>query len=137
MAEDREHVKDNNLGVLHNMPTSSSPRRQRKLLHQAPKHVRRRLVSSGLSPELREKYGTRSLPLREGDTVRVLRGDYAGAEGKVTKVNRKEGRILIEGITREKVDGTSIQFSVHASKVQIARLDLDDRLRRESLEEVA
>ena len=116
------------------MPTPSSPRRQRKLLYRTQKHVSGRLVSSNLSPNLRENHGTRSIPIRVGDTVRVVRGDYAGAEGKVTGVNRKNGRILIEGITREKVDGTTIQFPIHTSKVQITRLNLDDRWRRESLE---
>ncbi|UCD72584.1 MAG: 50S ribosomal protein L24 [Candidatus Bathyarchaeota archaeon] len=117
------------------MPRSSSPRKQRKHLYQVSKPYARRFPSSCLSPELREKYGTRSISIRVGDTVRVLRGDYAGAEGKVTKVNRKDGWILIEGITREKVDGTTIPFPVHTSKVQVTRLDLDDKLRRESLEE--
>ena len=102
-------------------------------MYQAPKHVERRFVASNLSPDLREDHGTRSVSLRVGDTVRVLRGDYAGAEGKVAALDRKNGRILVEGITREKVDGTTIQFPVHASKVQITRLNLDDRWRRESL----
>jgi len=117
------------------VPSPSSPRKQRKLLYQAPNHVTRRLVSSNLSPDLREKYGTRSIPIRVGDTVRVLRGDYAGAEGKVRDINRRSGRIIVEGITREKVDGTTTPFPIHASKVQITRLNLDDRWRRESLEE--
>lgn len=117
------------------MPPSSNPRKQRKHLYQGSKSHARRGLSSCLSPELREKYGTRSISIRVGDTVRVLRGDYAGAEGKVTSVNRKDGRILIEGITREKVDGTTIPFPVHTSKVQVTRIDLDDKLRSESLEE--
>lgn len=117
------------------MSTPRSPRKQRKLAYRASKHVRGRLVSSNLSPDLRESHGTRSIPLRVGDTVKVFRGDYAGTEGKVTGVNRKNGRILVEGITREKVDGTTIQFPIHTSKVQIIRLNLDDRWRRGSLEE--
>jgi len=116
------------------MPISSRPSKQRRLRHRAPKHLERRLASANLSPELREQYGTRSIPVREGDTVRVLRGDYSGAEGKVTSVDRKNSCVLIEGITREKVDGTSYLFPLHASKVQITRLNLDDDWRRESLE---
>jgi large subunit ribosomal protein L24 len=33
-----------------------------------------------------------------GDTVRVMRGDDAGKEGKVVKLFPKTGRILVEGI---------------------------------------
>jgi len=34
----------------------------------------------------------------QGDTVRVMRGDEKGKEGKVIRVNRKTGRITIEGV---------------------------------------
>ena len=36
--------------------------------------------------------------VRKGDTVRVLRGDDKGREGKVLKVFTKTGRVLIEGV---------------------------------------
>ncbi|MBV9879618.1 MAG: 50S ribosomal protein L24 [Gemmatirosa sp.] len=36
--------------------------------------------------------------VRKGDTVRVMRGDDKGREGKVIKVFTKTGRVLIEGI---------------------------------------
>ncbi len=116
------------------MSPPSSPRRGSEVAGCVLRHTARQSVSSSLSPELREKYGVRSISLRVGDTVRVLRGDYAGAEGKVTRLDRTSARILVEGITREKVDGTSIPFPIHASKVQVTRLNLDDKWRRESLE---
>src|SRR5438034_9292801 len=33
-----------------------------------------------------------------GDTVKVVRGDDKGREGKVIRVNRKTGRVTIEGV---------------------------------------
>jgi large subunit ribosomal protein L24 len=36
--------------------------------------------------------------VRSGDTVRVLRGDDKGKEGKVLKVFTKTGRVLVEGV---------------------------------------
>ena len=36
--------------------------------------------------------------VRKGDTVRVLRGDDKGREGKVLKVFTKTGRVLVEGV---------------------------------------
>jgi large subunit ribosomal protein L24 len=62
-----------------------------------------------------------------------MRGDRKGLEGKVTRVDRKNYRINVEGITREKVDGTAIQVPIHPSKVMITNLNLDDKWRRESL----
>ncbi|MBS7639251.1 MAG: 50S ribosomal protein L24 [Candidatus Bathyarchaeia archaeon] len=113
---------------------STKPSKQRKMLYQAPYHIRGKILSAHLSEELRKEYGTRSLPIRAGDTVRVLRGDYKGVEGKVMRVDRKKYRIFIEGITREKADGTTILVPIHPSKVEITRLNLDDKLRKRILE---
>jgi len=114
--------------------TSSKPSKQRKLLFQAPDHVRYKHFAAPLSPELRRTYGIRSLPVRRGDTVRVMRGDHKGFEGKVSRVNRKKYRVYIEGLTREKVDGTTVFVPVHPSKVMITKLNLEDKWRRQILE---
>jgi large subunit ribosomal protein L24 len=36
--------------------------------------------------------------VRKGDTVRVMRGDDKGKEGRIMKVFTKTGRVLIEGV---------------------------------------
>ena len=43
-----------------------------------------------------------------GDTVKVLRGDeeVRDVEGKVTDVDTKTGKVVIEGVTIAKADGT-------------------------------
>src|SRR5829696_732708 len=38
------------------------------------------------------------LPVTKGDTVRVMRGDDKGKEGKVIRVYPKTGRVTVEGI---------------------------------------
>jgi ribosomal protein L24 len=63
-----------------------------------------------------------------------MRGDQKGFEGKITSINRKKYRIFVEGLTREKVDGTTIFVPVHPSKVMITRLSLDDKWRKKILE---
>jgi len=113
---------------------TSKPSKQRKRLFQAPDHIRYKNFAALLSPELRKTYGTRSLPVRRGDTVRIMRGDRKGFEGKVSSVDRKKFRIYIEGLTREKVDGTTVFIPVHPSKVMITKLNLDDKWRRKILE---
>jgi len=111
----------------------TSPRRQRKSLYQAPLHERYRRFSAPLAPELKTSHNTNSLPVRTGDTVRILRGDRKGLEGKVSQVDRKNYRIFVEGVTREKVDGTTRPVPIHPSKVMIVSLNLDDKWRREIL----
>jgi large subunit ribosomal protein L24 len=111
----------------------TKPRTQRKRLFQAPAHRRYKHFSAPLSPDLKKKHGTNSVPVRMGDTVRVMRGDRRGFEGKVTRVDRKKYRIFVDGVTRDKVDGTTIQIPIHPSKVIIVNLNLDDKWRREAL----
>ncbi|MEM2466547.1 MAG: 50S ribosomal protein L24 [Candidatus Bathyarchaeia archaeon] len=113
---------------------TSKPSKQRKILFQAPDHIRYKHFAAPLSPELRKSYGTRSLPVRSGDTVHVLRGDHKGFEGKVARVDRKKFKIYIEGLTREKVDGSTVFIPVHPSKVMITKLNLDDKWRKKILE---
>ncbi len=112
---------------------TTKPKKQRKRLYQASLYERYKRFSAPLSPELKSSHNANSVPVRVGDTVRVMRGDRKGLEGKVNKVDRKKYRIFIEGITREKVDGTTILVPIHPSKVMITRLNLDDKWRREAL----
>jgi large subunit ribosomal protein L24 len=113
---------------------TTKPGKQRKKLHEAPPNQRYRRFSASLSPKLKESHGTSSVPVRSGDTILIMRGDRKGSEGKVTRVDRKNYRILIEGIDREKVDGTKILVPIHPSKVMITRLNLDDKWRKKILE---
>ena len=39
-----------------------------------------------------------SMPVTRGDTVRVMRGDDKGKEGKIIRVHLKTGRVTIEGV---------------------------------------
>jgi len=113
---------------------SAKPRKQRKALYTMPHHLRHKLLTAPLSRELREKYGFRNLPVRTGDRVRVMRGDYKGIEGKVIRVDRERGRVYIDTVTRKKVDGSTVNVPIHASKVMIVELDLSDRWRKRMIE---
>ena len=96
-------------------PSSKKPRKQRKFLHQAPLHLRRKLMAAHLSKELREKYKTRSLPVRKGDEVEVMRGKFKGKKGKIMKVDLKKYKVYIEGITIRRTDGTERLAPIHPS----------------------
>ncbi len=110
------------------------PRKQRKRLFNAPAHIRHKLMAAPLSPELVKSRGIRCLPVRKGDTVRVVRGDRKGFEGKISRIDLRNYHLYIEGLTREKVDGTTIFISLHPSKVVIKNLNLDDRWRKIAIE---
>lgn len=63
-----------------------------------------------------------------------MRGDFTGIEGKVNKVETSRGRLIVEGLTREKASGTSALVTVHSSKVMITNLNLSDKWRADTLE---
>jgi large subunit ribosomal protein L24 len=110
------------------------PGKQRSRLFNAPAHIRHKLMSAHLSPELVKSHGVRTLPVRKGDTIRIMRGDHYGFEGKISRVDLKNFRIFLEGLTREKVDGTVIFVAVHPSKVLLKNLNLDDKWRKRTIQ---
>lgn len=113
---------------------SHIPKKVKKKIFEKGHFYFRKLLRARLSDALREKYRRRTLTVRKGDTVKVLRGDFKNIEGKVTAVYPEEGRVAIEGVTREKVKGGTVQLRIHASKVMLTNLNLDDKIRREALE---
>ena len=75
--------------------------------------------------------------MRTGDTVRIMRGEFADLVGKVEKVEYSTGRVFVEGMTREKAAGISSKLPVHSSKVLITNLNLSDKWRSGLLTEKA
>ena len=109
--------------------SSTQPRKQRKYIANAPLHVRHKFLSANLSKSLREKYGKRSLPLRKGDEVLVMRGAFKKRKAKVSSVDLKGTRVALENIQRTKKDGSKVNVFFHPSVLQIQSLNLDDKMR--------
>jgi len=125
---------------------SSSRRKSHKAHFAAPSSVRRVLMSSSLSKELRTKHNVctkfrflsiifdslstligqvRSLPVRKDDEVLIVRGKFKGREGKVTQVYRKKWVIHVDRVHRDKTNGGSAPVGIHPSNVVITTLKLD------------
>ena len=112
---------------------SKQPRKQRKARYNAPNHTRGRYLSASLAPELRGKHNARRTRVVKGDTVKVLRGDFAGNEGVVDAVDMRTCRLVVHGVMVTKSDGTEVPRPVDPSNVQITKLNLKDKLREERL----
>jgi len=104
---------------------SSSRRKSRKTHFSAPSSVRRKIMSASLSKELRDKYNTRSIPIRKDDEVRIVRGSNKSRDGKVLRVYRKRWVIHIERINKEKVNGSTVPIGIHPSNVVITKLKIN------------
>lgn len=103
-----------------------------KLLHVS-KHRLDKMVGATLADNLRQQYNRRSTRVVKGDSVRVMRGEYKGVEGKVEKVHTEDGTLQIEGIQHEKIRGGQVKVPIHASNVMITSLKTDDKRRMAAL----
>jgi large subunit ribosomal protein L24 len=109
--------------------SSKSPRKQRKYQINAPLHIKSKFLSAHLSKELRQKYSMRSITLRKGDKVKIMRGSFSGKSGKIDRLDLKKTKAYIAGIEVVKKDGTKILRPLHPSKLMITELNLDDKKR--------
>jgi len=110
--------------------SSTRPGKQRKYRYNAPMHVRQKFVSAHLSEALRNRFGKRSLPLRKGDEVKIMRGSKKGSKGKVDRINLRKSKIYVEGINVKKVDGSEVLISLEPSNLLIVEPKMDDKRRQ-------
>lgn len=115
---------------------SSQPRKQRKYRANAPLHLRSHFLHVHLAKDLRQKYSTRSLRIRSGDEVRVLRGQFSGRTGKVDRVDAIRMRVFVSGVESMKLDGTKKPYPMQASNLMITKL-VDDKRRLPGAEKPA
>ncbi|MBI2101578.1 50S ribosomal protein L24 [Candidatus Woesearchaeota archaeon] len=114
--------------------SSGKPRKQRKYRLNAPLHIKQKLVHSHLSKDLRKKYSMRSVSLRKGDKVKIMRGNFKKQEGKVDSISTKDTAVFVSGIEVTKKDGTKRLVLFNPSNLMITELNLDDKQRQEILE---
>jgi large subunit ribosomal protein L24 len=109
---------------------SKKPSKQRKALHQAPLHKRQKLIAAHLSKPLIKQWGTRSLGVRKGDEVKIIRGDFKGKTGKIIRVDLKKLKVYIDGVKKKKVSGEEYQVPFHPSNLIIINPLVDDTRRK-------
>ena len=104
------------------------------LIYQATFQTRSKQLGSALSKELRKKYGKRSVRAIEGDNVTILRGEFKGVEGKISKVSTQKSSVAIEGVKKEKTKGDKFDVYIHTSNLVVTSLSTDDKWRIAKLE---
>ncbi|WP_135828259.1 50S ribosomal protein L24 [Halorussus halobius] len=112
---------------------TEQPRKQRTQTERAPLHERHEQVKATLADDLREEFDARSVRVNAGDTVEVLRGDFAGEEGEVVDVDLRDAVVHVEDVTLEKADGEEVPRPLDASNLRVTDLDLDDDRREARL----
>lgn len=108
---------------------SKQPRKQRKYRYNAPLHIKQKFVSAHLSKELHKKHNKRSMNLRKGDSVKVMRGQFKNKTGKIEQISVKKTKVYVGGIEITKRDGTKARYPIHPSNLMITQLNMDDKMR--------
>ena len=109
--------------------SSKQPRKQRKYRYNAPLHKRQKMVSAHLAKDLRQQYKRRSMPLRKGDEVKVMKGEYKGMFSKVEKIDLKNLKVQLDGIKRKKVTGEEVYVKLDPSNLLITKIEIEDKKR--------
>jgi large subunit ribosomal protein L24 len=117
------------------MNRSSLPRKTRNhQIYYATIQRASKQLSCSLSKELRKKYGKRSARIIEGDTAKIVRGEFSGIDGKITKISIPDRGVNIEGVKKEKLKGDKFDVYVHTTNIILTSLDSGDKWRINKLE---
>ncbi len=108
---------------------SKKPKKQRKYVARAPPHIKNRFLGVHLSKELRQKHQMRSIRVRKGDKVLVMKGSFTGKTGAVEKVNVIRGLVYVQGIELTRKEGGKIQIPIKAPNLLITELNMTDKRR--------
>jgi len=114
--------------------SSKLPRKQRKYKYNAPLHIRSKFMTSPLSKDLRTKHKKRSMRVRVGDKVKIMRGQFKGKEGKIDSVDLQNIKVNVEKIEVVKKDGSKAFYPIQPSNIMITELTDDKkRLKRQGV----
>lgn len=111
-------------------PSSKAPKKQKRRIHKSPLHSRRNMFKCRLDEFLQEEYGMRSMRIKKGDLVRIMRGQFRDTEGKVIAVDYRNIRVHLENATVTRADGKEAQIPMHPSNLMLVKLELDDDRKR-------
>ncbi len=112
-----------------------NPRKMRnQQIYYATMKTASKQLSCALSKELRKKYGKRSARIQKGDTAKIIRGEFAGVDGKVIKISIPDRGVNIEGVKKEKLKGDKFDVYVHTTNIILTALDTEDKWRINKLE---
>ena len=102
--------------------------------YRAINQIVNKQICAPISKDLRKKYSRRSIRIMVDDIVKVVRGEYKGITGKVSKISTEISSIAIEGNKKEKLKGDKIDVYIHTTNVIITALNTDDKWRLKILE---
>ncbi|MDD2531203.1 MAG: 50S ribosomal protein L24 [Candidatus ainarchaeum sp.] len=108
---------------------SKKPSKSRKAFYTMPKHKAVKVIASHLDEKLANELKKRSISVRKGDTVKIVRGENKGKEGKISSVDTVKKRMYIEKVVVRRSNGQEKPLAIQPSNVIVIDLDRSDRKR--------
>jgi len=105
-----------------------------KMIYRATYQTKSKQLGSALSKNLHKKYGKRSVRVIEGDSVTIVRGEFKGVDGKISKISMQKSSVSIEGIKKEKTKGDKFDVYIHTSNLVVTSLNTGEKWRMAKLE---
>tara|TARA_B110000438_G_C15681441_1_gene592575 strand:- start:345 stop:794 length:450 start_codon:yes stop_codon:yes gene_type:complete len=124
--------------------------KQRQEQLKSPLHTKRKRIRARLVSEDPELLYVRTVTVRVGDEVEILRGDFshpnsiksesrgkrlgqargrAGIKSKVVEIDAKNDRVYVEGMTQNTADGKEEAVPIRPSNLIVTKLYEGDPLR--------
>ena len=98
-------------------------------VYEAGQQERYAMMAAHTSKELRKAHKSRALPVRVGDTVKIMRGDWKGKSGEITQVDYVRNRVFVKGISHKRVTGKEAFIGFRPSNLLITTLEGKDKRR--------
>ena len=98
---------------------------ERKRFYYAKNHEKTRRMRVHLSKELRSrlKQKRRSLLLRKGDVVNIMRGPGKGKNAKVIRSSHSKMRVFVEGVNVRNSKGREVLIALQPSNLMLVELE--------------
>lgn len=100
------------------------PDSERKKRYCGSLHQKKKYLKVHVSKKLKEKdkLKKRSMLLKKGDTVKIMRGKYKGKEMKVADVSYGNTKVYLEGISKRTARGREMPVAFQPSNLEITAL---------------
>ncbi|VVB70764.1 50S ribosomal protein L24 [uncultured archaeon] len=110
-----------------NKNITSQPRKKRRNLYHASLHERAKLVKSHISEALQAQLKKKTMTVKKGFKVKILRGKFKKTEGKVVSVDYKKTRVFVDSAKAKSAKGKEKSVGIHPSKLLIIEVSSEKK----------
>lgn len=96
----------------------------------APLHKKKKMMNVALNKDLRIQLKRRSLGIRKGDEVRIIKGKFKNNQGTVTMIDLKGMKVYVDNAVLKKKSGEQVQVPLKTATLRIMKLVTTDKNRQ-------